>query len=464
MFEIDYARGLLALQHELLLFAAVFFAIGLIDELAVDAIYAWNRLAGRVRTPRVDEAELQTDRLSGTSAVFIPAWRESAVIGATLSHALAVWPQRELRIYVGCYRNDPATIASAMAAAAGDRRVRIVIVGEDGPTSKSHCLNRLYQALTVDEARSGSRAHMVVLHDAEDMVDPAAMPLLDRAVWDYDFVQLPVMALPPSDSRWVASHYSDEFAESHAKAMVVRQLLGAAIPGAGVGCAIRRGMLDQLASEGSAKPFPEGCLTEDYEIGLRIGALGGKSKFLRLRTDSGRLISTRAYFPDQLALAVRQKTRWVHGIALQGWDRLGWQGSLRQRWMTLRDRRGPFAAMLIAIAYLLVALGAIIHFASHMGVVEPIQSSPALTLLLWLTSLGFVWRLIMRAVFTAREYGLQQGLLAVPRALVSNVIAIMSARRALAAYVRFLRGEAVTWDKTEHSAHPVLGPAREQLA
>ena len=459
-----FAQGVLALQHELLLFAAVFFTIGLADELAIDAIYLWNRLTGRIRTPRIDEVGLRQDRLSGFSAVFIPAWKESAVIGATLSHALAVWRQRELRVYVGCYRNDAATMASAMAAAASDDRVRIVVVGADGPTSKAHCLNRLYQALATDEARSGMRAHMVVLHDAEDMVDPAALQVLDYAIWDSDFVQLPVMALPPSDSRWVASHYSDEFAESHAKRMVVCQFLGAAIPGAGVGCAIRRGMLDRLALETQGKPFPEGSLTEDYEIGHRVAALGGQSRFLRLRTSHGRLIATRAYFPDDLGQAVRQKTRWVHGIALQGWDRLGWQGSAMQRWMTLRDRRGPLAAILLAIAYLLVAIGALVHFASDAGIIEPVPQSATLSLLLMVTFFGLAWRLSMRAVFTAREYGLRQGLLAIPRTLVSNVIAIMSGRRALVAYVRTLRGGPVTWDKTEHSAHPTLALPMEQIA
>jgi adsorption protein B len=307
------------------------------------------------------------------------------------------------------------------------------------------------------------RAHMVVLHDAEDMVDQAALPLLDYAVWDSDFVQLPVMALPPSDSRWVASHYSDEFAESHAKGMAVRELLGASIPGAGVGCAIRRGMLDRLAGEMQGRPFPEGSLTEDYEIGLRVGAMGGNGKFLRLRTTQGRLIATRAYFPDEIAQAVRQKTRWVHGIALQGWDRLGWHGSFAQRWMTLRDRRGPLAAILLTIAYVLVALATLGHLASDAGLIDPFTPSPVLSGLLLVTFAGLTWRLGLRAVFTAREYGLRQGLLAIPRTLVSNVIAIMSGRRALAAYIRTLRGAPVTWEKTEHRAHPAP-QAKEQVA
>ncbi|WP_247711119.1 glycosyl transferase family protein [Qipengyuania vesicularis] len=456
--------GFAALQYELLLFAAVFFAIGMVDELAVDAIYAWNRFTGRIATPRLDEHVLTEKPLSGLAAVFIPAWQEAEVIGPTITHALASWPQDQLRIYVGCYRNDASTIASVAVASRGDSRVRLVVVGEDGPTCKAHCLNRLYAALCEDEARSGKKAHMVVLHDAEDMVDAAALPLLDHAVWNSDFVQLPVMALPPSDSRWIASHYSDEFAESHAKAMVVRDLIGCAVPGAGVGCAVSRKMLGKLAAEEHGRPFSEDSLTEDYELGLRIHALGGRGRFLRLRTENGRLVATRAYFPDRIAQSVRQKTRWTHGIALQGWDRLGWQGNLLQRWMTLRDRRGPLAAILLGLAYFLVLSGTLSHLAADAGLGGQFEPGGFLSILLLVTFAGLVWRVLIRAIFTGREYGLRQGLLAIPRVLVSNVIAIMSGRRALVAYLRSLRGAPTIWEKTEHRAHPVLSRAQEEMA
>ena len=39
---------------------------------------------------------------------------------------------------------------------------------------------------------------------------------------------------------------------------------------------------------------------------------------------------------------------------------------------------------------------------------------------------------------------------------LANVIAIMAGRRALVAYVRTLRGAAVTWDKTAHLIHPTM--------
>ncbi len=451
-------------QYELLLFAAAFFAIGLLDELAVDALYLWLRLTGRSRT-RTVAADVETSqRLTGPAAIFIPAWREEAVIALTIEHALTVWSQPDMRLYIGCYRNDPGTLAAVAEVAARDARVRPVTVDADGPTSKAHCLNTLYDALLDDEARTGAAAHMVVLHDAEDMVDPAELAVLDDAMRDADFVQLPVLALPRAQARWIGSHYSDEFAESHAKTMVVRDAIGASVPGAGVGCAIGRGALRKLADTNGGVPFAEASLTEDYELGQRIAAFGGTGRFLRLHTKSGRLIATRAYFPDRLKAAVRQKTRWTHGIALQSWDRLGWQGTFVSRWMMLRDRKGPLAAVLLALAYLLVATTLIGHALAHFKMVQPFALTPTLKWLLLFNLAGLVWRCALRAIFTGREYGWRQGVLAIPRVIVSNVIAIMSGRRALAAYFGSLRGGAVVWDKTEHSAHPAALLPREALS
>ena len=84
-------------QVELLLFAAVLFAIGLIDELAVDLAYVWFRLNGRAKTQTICEDVISQSTLSGIAAVFIPAWREEAVIGSTLTHALSSWRQADLR-------------------------------------------------------------------------------------------------------------------------------------------------------------------------------------------------------------------------------------------------------------------------------------------------------------------------------------------------------------------------------
>jgi adsorption protein B len=452
-------------EHELLLFAGVFFIIGAADELAMDLTWAWLRLTGRARTLPIGPDSYHGEPLLGGAAVLIPAWREEQVLAKTIAHALAVWPQRELRIYAGCYRNDGATAEAIVAGAAGDPRVRMVVHDRDGPTTKADCLNCLYAAMEADEQRSGMRFRMVLLHDAEDMVDPAALGLLDAALSHADFVQLPVLPEPQRSSRWIGSHYCEEFAEAHGKAMVVRGELGASLPAAGVGCAFNRDLLGSIAGgmHGDG-PFSVDSLTEDYELGMRIRAAGARSWFLRARRPDGRLVATRACFPATLRQAVIQKSRWIHGIALQGWDRLGWSGGLAERWMRLRDRRGPLSAVVLFAAYMLLAIAGILWGAAQFGFGRPWQPSGLLLAVLWINLASFAWRAAMRFAFTAREYGVAEGIRALLRLPHANIIAIMSARRALFAYLATLLGTELRWDKTHHDVHPVDLLASRQAA
>src|SRR5687767_3867064 len=92
-------------EHELLLFAAVFFLIGALDELAVDGAWAWFKLTGRAKSWRIARSEAREKALAGPAAVLIPAWHEGQIIEFTIAHALAAWPQGDLRLYVGCYVN-----------------------------------------------------------------------------------------------------------------------------------------------------------------------------------------------------------------------------------------------------------------------------------------------------------------------------------------------------------------------
>lgn len=458
------------LQHELLLFAGFFFLIGAADDLAVDALWLWLRATGRTSAPVSKRAALANRPLHGPAAVIIPAWQEAPVIGDTVSHLLASWPQTTMRLYVGCYRYDPATLAAASAAAKGDPRLRLVIHDRDGPSTNADCLNRLYAALVTDEARSGRRFAMVVFHDAEDMVDPAALGLLDETVaLGADFVQLPVEPLVQRHRGWFAnqlgSHYCEEFAEAHGKALVVRDWLGAGLPGAGVGCAAARGALDRLAAaHPQGRPFASDSLTKDYEPGLSIAAHGGRCRLVRVRGEDGRLIATRAFFPNRFEHVVRQKSRWVLGIALQGWDRIGWSGGMLEGWMRARDRRGPLAALVLLIGYALALLTALGGLAILAGVGEPVPLTPMLEVLLLANLLAFGWRAAMRFAFAAREHGMAQGLRAVLRLPLANVVAIIAGRRAVFAYARTLGGRAAAWDKTEHDLHPLrLGLAAQGL-
>jgi adsorption protein B len=446
------------IEQELLLFTAFWFLVGAIDDVAVDLCWVWLKITGRASAEFISN-ERAAAALEGRAAVFIAAWQEEQVIGHTIHHALSVWQQDDFILYVGCYCNDPGTVAAAMAGAGSDPRVRVVIHRNAGPTTKADCLNRLYAALADDERRYGFRFKTIVLHDSEDMVHPAELAVIDAAITDADFVQLPVRPEPQSASRWVGGHYSDEFTESHAKALVVRDALGAAIPAAGVACGFSRDMLAGIAAqreeEGGAGPFSPECLTEDYELGVLVWRGGGRSRFVRARDENAQLVATRAYFPARLEDSVRQKTRWIHGIAFQGWDRLGWGASFADWWMVLRDRRGPLTAIVLTCGYTLLVIEGVLAIARLCGWQGALAISPALMLMLKACFVGFVWRGLFRMAFTAREYGAGEGMRALLRIPVANFITIMAGRRALARYIQTLRGAAITWDKTLHEAHPV---------
>ncbi|RST29713.1 glycosyl transferase family protein [Sphingomonas ginkgonis] len=436
---------------ELALFAGSGFLLFALDDLAVDLVYFarrfWRSATVYRRHPRMDARRLPAAERSGWIAVFVPAWDEAAVIGPMLRSALARFEHPDYRILVGYYRNDEPT-ARAIAAI-GDPRLRPVRVEVDGPTTKGDCLNRLYAALGEMEQAEKRCAKLVVLHDAEDVVHPAELMVFDRLIEKASIIQLPVLPLLDRWSPWVGGHYCDEFAEAHGKEMVVREAVGASIPLAGVGCAVARDTLGRLAALHGGKPFPAGSMTEDYELGLRVGTLGERTMFVRLPTAHGEPgnVCSRGHFPGTVEQAVRQKARWIGGIAFAGWDRLGWHGGLGERWMRMRDRRGPLAALLLMAGYLAALLYAQIGTAVALGAPSPPPPSPGLLLLLSINAGLLAWRVLMRFGFTTAAYGLDQGLLAIPRMLVGNFIAILSSRRALTQY---LQGGPKRWDKTAH--------------
>jgi adsorption protein B len=445
------AELLSRIAAELALFAGIGFLLFALNDLLVDLIYfgraIWRGIAVRPRYPRLFADQIAISDEPGTMAVFIPAWDESAVIAPMLRATVDRFDHPDYRLFVGFYRNDPATQAAILSVA--DDRIEAVEVPADGPTTKADCLNHLYDALLAWETARDRPVKAVVLHDAEDVVHPLELKIFDRLIGRAAIVQLPVLPLPDPHSPWIAGHYCDEFAEAHIKELVVREAVGAAIPLAGVGCAIERKAMSQLAALEDGRPFAGDSMTEDYEMGLRIGALGLGTFFVRIPARIGErgVVATRGHFPSTLGDAVRQKARWLGGIALTGWDRLGWRGNLGERWMRLRDRRGPLAALLLIAAYGAALLWAQLWLAEALGAPVQARMGPVLITLLTINAWLLAWRVLMRACFSASAFGVAQGLMSIPRLVVGNVIAILAALRALSLHIG---GGARRWDKTRH--------------
>jgi adsorption protein B len=434
--------------RELLWLTGAAILVSSLDDIAVDLLWL-TRVAFRPAEP------LPPAPPPGRFAILVPAWDEAQVIGAMLARLTATLDHSDYTLFVGTYPNDPGTRAAALAVR--DPRIRVVEGVRPGPTTKADCLNGLWRAALADEAQTGRRFKAMVLHDAEDVVHPASLGLYDRFMPALAMVQLPVLPIPDPASRWVSGHYLDEFAQNHAKDMMVRALLDAPVPSAGVGTAICRDALARIAGAGGA-PFDATSLTEDYELGHKLHALGLKGRMVRVRV-GGELVATREYFPATLEAAVRQKSRWLVGIALSGWDRLGWAGRPAARWMLVRDRKGLFTAAVAMLAYLAglllmgqLALRAAIRDATGQPL-PPILPTDSgwLPAFLLFNALLLVWRLAMRAGFTAAHYGWAEGVRAVPRAVLANAINFLAAVRAVERYrATLLSGAAPAWDKTVH--------------
>lgn len=447
--------------RELVLFASVGILLIGLDDLLFDCLWFVKRRRDWRDAPPLYELPA----LEGRIAIFVAAWEEADVLPLMLRRALELWDGDDFRIYVGCYPNDTATLFSISHIVARDQRIRLVIGPHDGPTTKGDNLNRMWAALGDDERAEAMRYSAIVLHDAEDYVHAEELALYRRMLVSHAMVQIPVVPFMGRQSQWVGGHYGDEFAEAHGKELALRSALGLPIPSAGVGCALTRHALALLSLERGGMPFRVESLTEDYEIGLLIGAYELKACFVDRTGVQGDPIVSRGSFPDKLEAAVRQKSRWIVGIALAGWAQLGWPGVRARafryrgirawltRWMLWRDRRAPLAAIILLAAYAALFFGAIDQLGQFFGGWPPLPWREELTWLLSINAALLTWRLGMRGHFTSRCYGWRQGWRALPRAFVANIIAMLAAQRALSSYRQMLRSGKVVWDKTLHRSY-----------
>ncbi len=447
-------------REELLLFGGFWFLVGGVDDLVVDLIWGgragWRWLTRYRITPPMRADQLPQPLTNSPLAIFIPVWQEAGVIGRMLFNCTDSWGQSgvDYRIYVGCYANDPDSIKAVIAAGSQGWQIRLVLCSRPGPTTKADCLNNLWRALTRDELAGGYKAKAIILHDAEDYVHPLELRVYDYLIERVAAVQLPVIPIAVPGSAWVSGHYCDEFAEAHGKSLVVREAVGASVPLAGVGCAIERNRLGRIAIARNGDPFDASSLTEDYELGLGLGADGGKVIFARMLDEHGNLVGTRACFPGSFKAATRQKARWMTGIALAGWDRLGWRGGFSETWMRLRDRKAVFAAIVLTAAYLCIALTVCLIGLERAGLYAAPQFSVTVRTLLLLTLILLGWRIIVRFAFVWLMHGVGQAFLSIPRHIVANIIGIVAARRACSTYLWLMFGGTLRWDKTAHAHFP----------
>ena len=248
-----------------------------IDDLFILAAFlrAWptGRLPPPPPPPAADETLAQR-----RIAIFVPLWQEEGVIRGMLDHNLAAVKYENFDFFVGAYPNDPGTTRAIQSVAGRSSRVHLALCPHDGPTSQADCLNWVYQRMLLHEREHGVTVDLVMTHDAEDLIHPEELRLVNHYAARYDMIQVPVLPLPTPATECVHGIYCDDFAEFHTKDLPARWWLGGFIPSSGVATAFSRKSIDALAaSDSNLRPD---CLTEDYEMGYRLRRLGFTQSFM----------------------------------------------------------------------------------------------------------------------------------------------------------------------------------------
>jgi adsorption protein B len=436
---------------------AAFVLVSGLDDLVVDAVFVYRWLAAhlRGRSPFAWPAQTEWDATPRRRvAIFVPLWREHPVIGSMLEVNIPATVDQAAEFFVGAYPNDWETLAAVREACRKFPRVHLVVCPHDGPTSKADCLNWIYQGMLAHEERHGVRFDLVVTHDAEDVIHRASLRWIGYFARRCAMVQVPVLPLPTPLRQWVHGLYCDEFAEYQTKDIPVRQMCGGFLPGNGVGTGFSRALLEDLAAAHSNRVFDPECLTEDYENGWRVHALGRPQLFVPLRRERGGWMATREYFPHTFRGAVQQRARWVTGIVLQSWERRGWRAPGRQLYWLWRDRKGVVGNLLAPVLNLFFLYG-LATWGNSVTAGRPWALGAGHPAVQWLFSATLAlsaFQMAVRLLCVRRIYGWRFAAGVPLRALLGNWLNCAATALALAHYCRAKwQGRPLVWIKTEHA-------------
>ena len=441
---------------------AVWILLSGLDDLWIDAVFV--RLLHRPFS-WPDEAVLAA-ATQRRIAILVPLWHEHAVIGAMLRHNLSVIQYANYDFFVGVYPNDWRTARAVREIAAEDPRVHVAVCPAPGPTSKADCLNHVYHGMVEYESRQSTHFEIVMTHDAEDLIHPESLRLVNWFSREFGMVQVPVLPLSGQKYQWTRGLYCDEFAEYQFKDIPVRQHLRGFLPSNGVGTGFARAALERLAGEHQGLPFDPECLTEDYEAGFRVHAAGYRQMFLPIRFQPSGPVATREYFPSRWSAAIRQRSRWVAGIVLQGWERHGWRAPLRQWYWFWRDRKGLLGNLLSPVTNL-VFFGWLLECVAGYGSARPAKVLPSWMSAACCCTAGIALvQIVMRVILCARVYGARFAIAVPFRMLWGNLVNCAATVEAIRLYVSArMERRALAWRKTEHlyPVEPLLIHRRPRL-
>jgi hypothetical protein len=222
----------------LLWVTAIMLVVSGLDDMYMDLLYWIYRNKYKAKMPDFNE---MFDKEEKPIAIILGAWKESSVIGRTLSYAIRNIKYKNYRFFVGVYPNDADTIRIVKEISKKDSRVIACINPQNGPTTKADNLNSLYAGLCEYEKVYGE-FEIILVHDAEDFMHPYCLKLYNFLIGYKGFhgVQIPVIPIKSKLGGIFHRTYCDAFAEVHTKDMIVREAMDTFIPFSGTGMGFHR--------------------------------------------------------------------------------------------------------------------------------------------------------------------------------------------------------------------------------
>ncbi len=426
--------------------AGLLIFVSSLDDLLIDIL-----IALKLKSPRIKPlpALKHNDKTKPKIAIFVANWHEADVLGRMVEGNLANLSYRPLKFVLGVYPNDTDTRRVAEEVAKKHPElIEVVVNRRDGPTSKGQMLNEMFARVFEDREYAPD---LVVMHDSEDMISPRSFDVYAHHAKDSALIQIPVFSLDSRRRSLVGATYMEEFAERHTREMLLRSHLGAFVPSAGVGTGLRKDLIVHLLNL-RGYVLQSGSVTEDYILGADAHDAGFKTTFAAHSDPSHTnepIIATLEYFPKDLWASIKQKTRWVYGIAFeslfqQGWSERGWD-----RFFQYRDRKGSIANLLPVLSLAVLITGLILQ-------PDFSQMSPWIATLLFFVLAANTANIFLRIFFRARSFREVYGthniiglLLRWPVAFFVNAAAVTRAWRMFFVESKFAT-RPVTWSKTTH--------------
>lgn len=304
---------------------------------AVVAYYAALFLLSLVR-----RAPKSTER-SPLMVVLVPARNEELVLGETLRALSEVVSDTEYRVLVV---NDASTDATAEIAehwAGRDSRIRLSNrTREEAGQGKSEVLNHAYRLICgwLEEGDPWLDGRSIddvvaVIVDADGQLGPGALDAVAPYFADPRCASVQIgVRIANARTNLLARMQDIEFVGFSWLVQIARDWIGSS----GLGGNGQFTRMSALASLGG-DPWRRGALTEDLDLGLRLVAIGWRTRFCHLTYVSQQGL-------EQWRPLLRQRTRWIQGH-YQCWRYIGTLATAR---------RAPLAARLDLILYLVLVV------------------------------------------------------------------------------------------------------------